>query len=99
MQVIKNVVHDFTMASSYDKVMVNWSFCLNERKWMDMQVIKGVVHDCTMACDESDDELKFLFRWWCMISQVASNESGDELKFCFGQLSNSIVEEAYAHDG
>jgi hypothetical protein len=29
---------------------------------MDMQVIKGVVHDCTMACDESDDELKFLFR-------------------------------------
>jgi len=34
-----------------------------------------------------------------MISQVASNESGDELKFCFGQLSSSIVEEAYAHDG
>jgi hypothetical protein len=34
-----------------------------------------------------------------MISQVVSNESGDELKFCFGQLSSSIVEEAYVHDG
>jgi hypothetical protein len=91
MQVIKSVVHDFMMASSCDKVMMNWSFCLNERKWMDMQVIKGVVHDCTMACDETDDELKFLFRWWCMISQMASNESDDELKFWYGQLNNSIV--------
>jgi len=67
MQVIKSVVHDFMMASSCDKVMMNWSFCLNERKWMDMQVIKGVVHDCTMACDESDDELKFWF------GQLSSN--------------------------